>query len=82
MLSRWVIRVGVFSLVLGVLLLSPIADLLPLDLWASISSSLNSQEKHAYVRVVAAEQSYTVQAILVLLGLALMLLGHLLRRER
>jgi len=38
-------------------------------------------EKQTYVRVVAAERSYIVEAVLVSLGLALVLLGDRFRRS-
>jgi len=80
-LSWWAIRIGCVLLPLGALLLTSIADLLPIDLWVSMRKVLQPIEKQTYVRVVAAERSYIVEAVLVSLGLALVLLGDRFRRS-
>lgn len=78
-MSRWLIWIGCGVVVIGLLLLSPVADLLPIDwvLWPSGSSA-----HHAYFRVVpSSNESHLPQIILaalVFIGIALIFAGRLL----
>lgn len=82
MLSRWVTRVGYFLLGLGVLLLTPVSDLLPIDLLVLAESLLRPKSAPGYLRVVPAEANYTVELMLLALGLAFVLVGRLLKRAK
>lgn len=45
-------RVGYVSLVLGALMLPPLSEYLPVDLYSLIAPMGHSREGHAYLRVV------------------------------
>lgn len=79
MLSRWVTRVGYFLLGLGIVLLTPVSDLLPIDLLVWIESLRRPTSEPAYLRVVPAGANYTAELTLLALGLVFVLVGRLLR---
>lgn len=71
-MSRWLIRIGTFCVVFGILLASPLADLLPVDL----GSSSNSPENAGYFRAVPRDEEGVDLAIVILaLGGVLLSLG-------
>jgi hypothetical protein len=65
-------RVGYVLMAVGILLLFPFADLLPVDLFGG---------PHHYYRVVPAEHSWVVEASLIGIGMLLVLLGRALRTK-
>ncbi|RTQ34486.1 hypothetical protein EJP69_08635 [Variovorax gossypii] len=68
----WLVRMGYISIALGILLLLPLGDLLPVDLFGGV---------HHYYRVVPAEHSWLVEALLIGLGMLLVLVGRALRNK-
>ena len=82
MLSRWVTRVGHFLLGLGIVLLTPVSDLLPIDLLVWAESLLRPTSGPVYLRVVPAGANYTAELTLLALGLAFVLAGRILRRPK
>ncbi|MFC5548003.1 hypothetical protein [Massilia aerilata] len=75
-MARWLIRAGVFFLVLGLALLSPLADLLPVDLFSFMA------RRTGPVRIVPAEGDGGALGFAVLLfGLALLGAGLVARRR-
>jgi len=84
--KRYVARVGYCLLVLGCLLLSPLADLLPVELAMPISSWFESHAEHKYFRIVPAAKgqtpAYLVIAVsLIAVGLILVFVARLLSRR-
>lgn len=77
-MSRWLIRIGVFCLVLGAVFVSPLVDLLPVDALGFLSQSKAS----GHFRVVPAEEEFGhVGATLVLVGLVLLCAWIVARRR-
>jgi hypothetical protein len=73
-MSQWNIAIGYALLVLGLVMLSPLSDLLPVDLWYSLKS-LVSAEEVPYQRVVSTSRSEAPFVVTALLGLILVVLG-------
>jgi hypothetical protein len=69
---NWIFRAGYILIAVGLLLLTPIGDYLPIDIFFG--------SPPGYYKVVAATDSNRATVILFGLGLALVLLGLLLRR--
>jgi hypothetical protein len=82
MLSRWVTRVGYLLSGLGIVLLTPIPDLLPVDLLIWAESLLRPTSGSMYLRVVPARANYTIELTLLGVGLAFVLVGRFLRRPQ
>jgi hypothetical protein len=61
--SRWAVSVGVALLVLGAVLLSPLADFLPIELWVAPGKGTGSTG-HTFFRVVP-EQTDHVSLVVV-----------------
>lgn len=57
---------------LGILLLLPLGDLLPVDLFGGM---------HYYYRVVPTEHSWLMEALLIGLGMLLVLVGRAVRNK-
>lgn len=68
----WLVKMGYVLMALGVLLLLPLGDLLPVDLFGVM---------HHYYRVVPAEHSWLMEALLIGLGMLLVLAGRLWRNK-
>ena len=68
----WLARVGYALLALGILLLLPLGDLLPVDLFGGM---------HHYYRVVPTEHSWLMEASLIGLGMLLVLVGRALSNK-
>lgn len=83
----WMARVGWLSVVLGVLLWTPLADFLPIELWVQLQRFLPGTSvptEHTYLRVVPAPEGSVdpitvVGAALMVLGLLLVATGRLMR---
>ena len=82
MLSLWATRVGYLLLGLGIVLLTPVSNLLPVDLLMWSKSLFRAQSEPAYLRVMPARANYTVELTLLALGLAFVLVGRVLRRAK
>ena len=79
-MSYWTLRVGLVLTGLGLLLLSPIADYLPVDLWSKLSpASRGSSPQLEYFRMVRGEQSFLLEGALVGVGLLLVAITPCLR---
>ena len=75
-MSRWLIRIGAFFLVVGVLLLSPLTDLLPAD--AGFTTPPANQ---SHVRIVPTEDEGNGGLMLAIVGATLLGAGLLARRR-
>lgn len=71
-MQNWLFRAGFILMAVGLLLLTPIGDYLPIDIFFG--------SPPGYYKVVAATDSNRATAILFGLGLALVVLGLVLRR--
>ncbi|NKI94715.1 hypothetical protein [Rhizobacter sp. SG703] len=80
-------RIGWGSLVIGALLCTPLADLLPLELWVHLKQLLSGTShgsSHLYMRVTSTPETSVdpfklVGAVLIVLGLLLVAAGHRMR---
>jgi len=85
----WMIRFGWCSLVIGMLLCTPLAELLPVELWVRLRqllSDLPPGSKHLFLRVTSASDTpidpfKLVGAVLLVLGLLLMTMGYWMRSK-
>ena len=75
-MSRWLIRIGVFFLVVGMLLLSPLTDLMPAD-----AGFTTRPADPSHVRIVPTEDGDNGGMALAVLGAALLGAGLLARRR-
>jgi hypothetical protein len=73
-MSKWITVIGYILLVLGLAMLTPLRDLLPIDFWHELKS-LFSTEEAPYYKVVSTTRSYTPTIVAVGLGLILVILG-------
>lgn len=73
-MSKWIISIGYILLVLGLAMLTPLRDLLPVDFWHEIGS-LFSTEEAPYSKVVSTTPSHTPSMVVVGLGLIMVILG-------
>ena len=75
-MSLWTLRIGFALTIVGLALLSPLGDLLPVNFWPSLKSLFRSgamPAEPAFYRVVPGEQSRIVEFALI--GIGLMLVG-------
>lgn len=68
----WLVRVGYALMTVGALLLLPLGELLPVDLFGG---------PHHYYRVVPTEHNWVMEASLIGFGMLLVLLGRTLRTK-
>jgi hypothetical protein len=68
----WLVRVGYVFMAVGILLLLPLSDLLPVDLLGG--------PRH-YYRVVSVEHSWITEASLIGIGMLLVLVARALRSK-
>ena len=68
----WLVRVGYVLISVGILLLLPLSDLLPVDLFG---------DSHHYYRVVPTERSWVMEATSIGIGMLLVLVGRTLRTK-
>ncbi len=80
-MNKWLMRIGVFLIVIGILLFTPLADYLPIDLWQSIKSIFSSENTHTYFKVLPGEASYTPHIVFLSIG-ALFVASSLLIKRR
>jgi hypothetical protein len=73
-MSYWALRIGIALVVIGLLLLSPVADLLPVEFGLRLKnffSDPSSPSKHMVFRFAPGEPSRTLEFALIGIGLAL-----------
>jgi hypothetical protein len=83
----WMTRIGWFAVVVGALLWTPLADVLPVDLWVQLEQLFSGTPPgpvHTYQRVIPAQGGSVdpikvVGAVLVVLGLFLVAGGRWMR---
>jgi hypothetical protein len=74
-MSKWIISIGYILLVLGLAMLTPLRDLLPIDFWHELGS-LFSTEEAPYYKVVSTTRSYMPSIVVVGLGLIMVIVGR------
>lgn len=77
-MSYLLLRIGVAFVAIGVVLLSPIADVLPVDFGSKLKGlfiSGSSSSSHQYVRIVPGEPSHLIELCLIAIGLLLVALS-------
>jgi hypothetical protein len=77
-MMAWVARSGYFLAVAAALLLSPVGDFLPLELWAW----LHGYSANTYFVVRPGENSKTPELLVLAAGVLLVVLGKTLGRKR
>jgi hypothetical protein len=73
-MSYWALRIGLALVAIGLILLSPVGDLLPVDFWfrlKNIFSDSSSSSEHMVFRFVPGESSRTLEFVLIGVGLVL-----------
>jgi hypothetical protein len=91
----WILRIGIVLIAIGVILLSPIADLLPINFWGEVKSLFSSDSAKAsnYYRLVPTtsnqltdfsfiESGQLIGVTILGLGLILFTIGLLLRPKK
>lgn len=82
-LSRWTLRIGLALIATALLLLSPVPDFLPVDLWGSVKDLFSeSPSQHAYVRVVRSSSSRIVEFSLMGIGFLFVAVALHLRSKK
>ena len=79
-MAEWVFRTGLIFAGVGVLLLTPLADLLPVDLWLWAEGLFLPKGAHLYMMVVPGSGSHAIEYSLVALGVVMAVVGHFLRK--
>jgi hypothetical protein len=74
-MSYWTLRIGLAFIAVGLLLLSPAADFLPVDFWLWVKSLFlpgsSSSSEHVYMRVVPGQPSRLFEFVLIGVGFLL-----------
>ena len=80
-MNDWTLRVGLACIAVGLVLLSPLADFLPVDFWQRARSLFSSSQssEHFYYRVVPGQPSRTIEFVLIGVGLLLVFVSVFLR---
>lgn len=81
----WTLRVGIVLSVAGLLLLTPLADLLPFDFWSRLKSLFRSGSapfEHVFYRLVPGEPSRIIEFALIGIGLALVCVSLYVRHRK
>lgn len=84
-MTLWTLRLGIALAVVGLALLSPLGDLLPVNFWSSVRSVFKSGSMPVdpvFYRVVPGEPSRTIEFILIGVGLALVGVSLYFRHHR
>jgi hypothetical protein len=83
-MSFWILCLGVAFVVIGLVLLSPLGNLLPIDFWLGLENLFSSgshASEHLYYRMAPGEPSRTLEFLLIGIG-ALLVLGSLYLEHR
>lgn len=82
-MSYWTFRIGLAIVIVGLLLLSPASDFLPVELSLFVQSLLSPKESphHAYMRVVLVESSHVVEFIIIGVGLTLVAIAMYFKKR-
>lgn len=73
MIFKWIFWIGIVLSVTGLLLLSPLADFLPVDPWIQLKQLLagGNRQPHAYLRAVPGEPSKVVELVILAVGVVM-----------
>ena len=74
-MSKWTTRIGYFLIVVGLAMLTPIGDFVPVDFWHSPGND------SAYLKVVPVSRTHETEIVLIGIGLVLIILGKVVSRE-
>ena len=78
-MSKALVSIGYVLIVSGVLILTPLGDLLPVG---SLTGLLSTSDQPAYQKIVATTASYTPTLVLIGLGLIAVYLGKRAARSK
>jgi len=78
-MSKALVRIGYVLIVSGVLILTPLGDLLPVG---PLTSLLSTSDEPAYQKIVATTASYTPTMVLIGVGLIAVYLGKRAARSK
>jgi hypothetical protein len=73
---------GIVLVVLGFVFLSPLSDLLPVDIIPHLLNPFGSAPGTVYYRIVPVEHSIWVETILIVVGAVLFALSRYLKRHQ
>ena len=76
-MRNWILRIGLVLIAIGMILLSPIADLLPVDFWGEVQNlfSSDSASSSTYYRIVPSESSQFFEFTIIGIGLLMVLIA-------
>lgn len=74
MFSQWLFWTGVACFIIGLILLSPLADFLPVGFWDKLKQLFTGDQasRHVYLRVARGKTSRTIEFFILVAGLVLM----------
>jgi len=81
-MDTWLTRIGVISTIVSILLLTPLADLLPIGLWSEILDLFCSDENHIYHKLVPTEEYYLDTFVFMFLGFTAIIVGKYLKLKK
>ena len=81
-MNKWLQFSGIVLIVIGLFFLSPLADMLPIDMWGAVNRFLRGGERPTYFRVVPTEQSFLLPWFLIGMGLTALIFSWLLANRR
>jgi len=82
MLAKLLRYIGIALAALGIIGLSPLVDLLPIEFAANPLNFFSKPDRTHFYRLVPSEQSPMVATILLVVGLAMYIAGRLLARRQ
>lgn len=80
-MAMWIFRAELVIAGAGIFLMSPLADLLPVDLWLWVKELFQPEGMHLFMRVMPGAGSSVVEYSLIAVGIAMVLVGHFLRKS-
>lgn len=84
-MSLWTLRIGIGLALFGLVLLSPLGDLLPIDFWSGLKNVFKAESRSAgptFFRVVPGDPSRVVEFVLIGIGLALVATSLYVRHRK
>jgi hypothetical protein len=83
-MNDWILRIGLAFIAVGLVLLSPLTDFLPVDFWQRARSLFSSDpsSEHPYYRVVPGQPSRAIEFVLIGVGLLFVVVSLLLRLRK
>ncbi len=81
-MNKWLIRTGYVLIIIGVLLLTLIADLLPVELFVESNGIAQKNGEVTFYKIVPGEHSHLSASTMLFLGFVLVLFGKLSKSKK